>query len=570
MTVTATATLASPTDVLRLLRWSRVVALDLETTGLDPRTARIRLLSISDGNQTVVMDCFEHDIRQVLPALRHKILVAHNAVFDLGFLWQAGLLELPDTICTYLLAQLLTAGETPNGFPRLNLGACCLRWLNRPVSKELQTSDWSGPLSADQLDYARKDAEVLLPLFRIQEQELGSAGLVEVSDIELRALPAFVWMAQSGVPFDRAGWSTLAGQAEAALDQAEAKLNDMAPHKSKADLFGEREKWNWASPKQVGDVLAALGCPAPSTNDYYLAECKHPIGEVLRTHRELSKRVGTYGREWLTHVAGDGRVYPGWRQIGAAAGRTSCKDPNMQQLPRDGGYKQCVRALAGRALIKADYSQIELRLACKIAREPKMWEAYTQGQDLHTLTAQLLLGKQDVTKADRQIAKSANFGLLYGMGAPGYRAYAKATYGLELTEDQAAKYREAFFAAYPRLKAWHWQVRNLHAKETRTLAGRRRLMFEGAFDTLRLNTPVQGSGADGLKRAMALLWERRNEYPDARPVLAVHDELVVECPVDQAELVKDWVIEAMEDGIRSYLDPVPVQVEAKVSFTWGG
>lgn len=569
--------LSSPQDVIRLLRWSSVVALDLETTGLNPRRDRIRLMQFSNGAETMILDCFEHDVRRVLPWLADKILVAHNAAFDLGFLWHAGLTELPETICTYLLGQLLTAGEGEgdHGFPKLGLGACTKRWLNRELDKELQTSDWSGPLSEAQLTYARQDVEVLLPLLRSLNDALQQAKLVEASEIELRALRAFVWMGQQGVPFDRPAWKGLADQAVTEQGELEQQLSAAAPIREQG-LFGDANPWNWNSPKQMTELLDGLarrkGVRVYGTNDATLAELDHPVADLLRRHRVASKRATTYGHDWLQHVAADGRVYPGWRQIGAASGRTSCSNPNMQQLPREGVYRACVRASEGRTLIKADYSQIELRLACKIARERKMLEAYRTGQDLHVLTASLLLGKpvDQVTKDDRQIAKSANFGLLYGMGARGYKVYCKTTYGLDLSEEKAEHYRTQFFRAYPGLSSWHSREKYTARMETRTLAGRRRLIGTGAPDTWKLNTPVQGSGADGLKRALGLLWDRRAEQPGAFPVLAVHDEIVVECAADQADAVKAWVIRAMEDGIRDYLDPVPVEVDAKVKPSWGG
>jgi DNA polymerase-1 len=189
-----------------------------------------------------------------------------------------------------------------------------------------------------------------------------------------------------------------------------------------------------------------------------------------------------------------------------------------------------------------------------------------------------------VTKQDRQLAKAINFGLLYGMGAKGFQAYAKAQYGLELTEAQAKDYREAFFRAYPGLAAWHRRVRAGKGPETRTLAGRRRLIpsadpgkpaeerrrFEAAMDRERLNTPVQGTGADGLKLALALLGERRGQMPGAFPVLAVHDEIVVEADAEQAEAAAAWVKAAMVDAMAPLIDPVLVEVEVKVGATWGG
>jgi DNA polymerase-1 len=221
-------------------------------------------------------------------------------------------------------------------------------------------------------------------------------------------------------------------------------------------------------------------------------------------------------------------------------------------------------------LVKADYSQIELRIAAKVAGEAAMIEAYRRGDDLHALTARLLLGKGDVTTADRQLAKAVNFGLLYGMGARGFRVYARSHYGVELTEAQAGQYRRAFFAAYPALRRWHHKVGGTQDRpvETRTLAGRRCLNV--ARFSEKLNLGVQGTGADGLKAALALLWERRDECPGAVPVLAVHDEIVVECDAGQAQATADWLRRAMLDGMAPLVEPVPVEVEVKAAPTWGG
>jgi DNA polymerase-1 len=229
-----------------------------------------------------------------------------------------------------------------------------------------------------------------------------------------------------------------------------------------------------------------------------------------------------------------------------------------------------VIAPEGRVLIKADYSQIELRIVAKLAGERNMIAAYQRGDDLHTLTARLLLGKQDVTKADRQIAKAVNFGLLYGMGAPKLQQHARAMYGVELTPEVAKRYRAAFFGAYPGLRRWHSRTGQTgeQAVDTRTLGGRRRLGV--THFTEKLNTPVQGTGADGLKAALALLWQRRAQCPGAVPVLAVHDEIVVECDAGQANAAAAWLKQAMLDGMAPLVAPVPVEVEVTVARTWGG
>jgi DNA polymerase-1 len=195
-------------------------------------------------------------------------------------------------------------------------------------------------------------------------------------------------------------------------------------------------------------------------------------------------------------------------------------------------------------------------------------EAYQRGDDLHARTARNVLGVEEVTKQHRQLAKALNFGLLYGMGANGFRLYARGQYGLNLSEDEARLYRAAFFRSYPGLAAWHRAVRAKKAGETRTLAGRRRLLNDRTPDTHRLNTPVQGASADGLKLALALLWDRRGQAPGAFPVLAIHDEIVVEADAEPAAAAA-WLRAAMLDTMAPLIDPVPVEVEVKVGRTWG-
>jgi DNA polymerase-1 len=204
-----------------------------------------------------------------------------------------------------------------------------------------------------------------------------------------------------------------------------------------------------------------------------------------------------------------------------------------------------------------------------------MLAAYTQCRDLHTLTAQSLTGHEDVSKDDRKLAKAVNFGLLYGMGAKGLRSYALRSYGVEMSLEEAVLYRRRFFETYPGLKRWHDNERRAwhHGEtETRTLTGRRRMDVLKLTD--RLNAPVQGTGADGLKLALALLWERRDECLGAVPVLACHDEICVECNAEQAEDTRRWLERAMIEGMDDILNGmgegrVPVAMESRIASSWG-
>src|SRR5262249_27057567 len=152
----------------------------------------------------------------------------------------------------------------------------------------------------------------------------------------------------------------LAVTANVESDRLASDLDALAPIPSQPCLFGGG--WNWDSPAQTKQALEGAGCLVESTDDDSLAKADHPLAELLRKYREARKRWTTYGKDWLKHVAPDGRVYAGWRQIGAKTGRMSSSAPNMQNLPR-GPYRRCFGAPAGRVLIKADYSQIELRIA---------------------------------------------------------------------------------------------------------------------------------------------------------------------------------------------------------------
>jgi DNA polymerase-1 len=548
------------------VRASASIGVDLETTGLDPRKDRPRLLSLATDRGTFLVDTFGVDPRHLFGPLADRTFVFHNGAFDLAFL--AGLGFEPGKVKdTMLASQLLHGTRRPKGFHRLAQVAA--RELGRKLDKQLQKSDWSGELTREQLDYASLDVEALPPLLAALEKKLHAAGLDGVADIEHRCLPAVLWLARSGIAFDRAAWDALTVEADAEAFRLGKDLDDAAPAPPD-DRRGMFNGWNWDSAEQVKEAFAAAGVLLKSTDDEALAGVAHPMAGLLRSYRAAKKRSSTYGQKWLNHVASNGRVYAGWRQIGADSGRMSCSGPNLQNLPRDKCYRKCFVAPPGRVLVKADYSQIELRIAAKVSGDQAMLDAYRKGEDMHALTARRVLGTKTVTKEQRQLAKAVNFGLIYGMGAKGFRDYAKSNYGVKLTDAQAAEYRRTFFRTYPGLEKWHRAVKHRHVGETRTLAGRRRLLDVKDSDTLRLNSPVQGTGADGLKLAMALLWERRGQVSGAIPVLAVHDEIVVECDTGDVDAAKEWLREAMLDGMRDLLDPVPVKVELTAARTWGG
>jgi DNA polymerase-1 len=575
---------------------SRLVGADTETAplpafagvkdaALDPQTGRVRLLQLAPDSvpMVFVLDLFTIDGTALAPlweALASRELIFHNGLFDLGFLERLGFA--PGRVWDTMLLSRLHYGSRdpesgknrPKGFHGLK--ECAARELGRPLDKAEQVSDWSAEhLTVEQLAYAAADADVLLPLHKALSVKIKAADLWSVSNIENRCLPAVAWLSGSGVALDRPAWEALAAAAEAEAARLAAELDALAPPRP-----GDDPRWNWNSWQQILQAFALLGINAAGTSDAVLAGIVHPLAAKLRELRAVRKLVGVYGSKWLENVATDGRVYADWRQLGSDAGRMSCSGPNLQQLPRDKRYRRCFIAPPGRVLVKADYSQIELRIAAKISGDKELLDVYQRKDDVHTLTARAVLGVSDITDEQRQLAKVMNFGLLYGMGAKGFRAYAKTSYGVELTEQEARRYRHAFFKTYSGLDSWHqreqaaavrgfWKPAGAPPDETRTLAGRRRFIGRKDPVTFRLNSPVQGTGADGLKRALARLWKRRAECPGAFPVLVVHDEIVIECDEAQAGAAAAWLRQAMLDGMAPLIDPVPVVVDVKVGRNWG-
>ena len=257
----------------------------------------------------------------------------------------------------------------------------------------------------------------------------------------------------------------------------------------------------------------------------------------------------------------------------------SCGGPNIQQIPKARAFRACFCAAPERALIKADYSQVELRIAAVLANDPTMLQAFREETDLHALTASRILHipLNQVESHHRQLAKSVNFGLLYGMGVNGLKQDAEAKYGVRMSDREAAQYHRAFFLTYQGIARWHQQAKQQaeqvrHQESglaTRTLTGRRFLGVRH-FNVL-LNIPVQGTGGDGLKLALARLFEHRDQAPRAMPVACVHDEILVEAPLADARATQAWLTSHMVEAMREIVaDRVPILVEAVIGKNWAG
>jgi DNA polymerase-1 len=325
-------------DACAALASVELVGLDTETTGLNPRRDRLRLLTLAANTaarpRCWVVDCCAIAPAPLFPVLQARRIVGHNLAFDLGFLRQHGFE--PGLVGDTMLCSQLVHGPQGKGFH--TLAACALREVSRELPKELQRSNWGGTLSAEQLAYAAEDARVLLPLWEKLTCELATAGLSTAAAVEHACLPAVAWMQSAGVPFALPAWLELAARAERAAEELAEQMEQYAPARLQPVLFGTAPRWGWESPRRVLEAFAHQGVTLYETHGGALARCPHPLAELLRRYRAASKLVGTYGRAWAGYVEG-GRIYPHWRQLSAASGRMSCTEPNLQQVPRGAAYR---------------------------------------------------------------------------------------------------------------------------------------------------------------------------------------------------------------------------------------
>jgi DNA polymerase I len=554
-------------DVLRDLLTAEVIGFDTETCALHPKDGKVRLIQLSTSGTNYILDCFRQDPRLLAPVFDGThVLVGHNLAFDLRFLRSVGI-EVPhgrNLFDTMIAGQLLDAGILPQK-PH-NLQDMAAEYLKIGLSKEQRLTDWSGTLTREQLVYAAKDAAVLPSLYGVLRSKLQLAQLERVMNLEMRCLPGMVWLTMNGMHIDVDAWKELARINTDEVERLEYALAELTDTQ---DLFGW-SRVNWRSSQQILDYYKSYGIDLADSSEVVLsplAKEGNEVAKLLLTYKDRIKRRDTYGLKWLQkHVAPNNRVYADYHQVEAVTGRMSCSNPNMQNIPRDKTFRRCFTAPDGKSLVIGDYSQIELRIAVEITRDPAGLQAYCQDKtDLHKATAKLILN--DEGDAARQIAKSLNFGLVYGSGSKTLRDYAAEKFNVNLSLEEATRLRNQWKSTYRGIAAWQRSIKD-GVEAVRTLSGRRRLNVDRY--TEKLNTPVQGTGVDGLKAAIALCYERRNQIPTSAKIVGViHDELVFEANNKDAEEIAYWQQNQMEEGMQSFLKIVPVVAEVKVASSWG-
>jgi len=566
-----------------------VVGLDTETTDLDPYTSRLRLIQLAAPDKVFIfdLDAFRNgdpaktDIVAPLRALlaaQRPIKIAHNAKFDAKFIKHNLAVDLGGLFDTLLASQLVGAGDIEE---RHGLKSVANRYLNEAVDKTERLSNWDFELSESQLEYAARDAAVLLPLRERLIERLKAESLVKVAQLEFECVMTVVDIELAGFYMHKDRWlDQLAIVEKRQRELAEQLQEVLAEESSQGSLFGgpQRNDINLDSHLQLTQALSRLGIPVPdSTRNWKLQPlaAQYPIIATLLEYRTVQKALTSYGENMIELINPvTKRLHADFRQIGAPTGRFACTNPNIQQVPHAVEYRRCFSGYPeGRKLVIADYSQIELRILAEFSGDQGFINAFNTGADLHRVTASQVFNTSldQVTKEQRDFAKRLNFGVVYGIGA---QRFALMT---GLSQSEAENVLRKYFGTYRQLDSYLRDAANraVNDRQARTASGRLVRFRYDENDRQQIsmtqrngkNTPIQGTSADILKRALKLL---KDELKDssAQIVNIVHDEVVVEADANEAEEIATKLEKVMCAAGEEYLKTVPVKVETEIADEW--
>ncbi|HEY7914477.1 MAG TPA: DNA polymerase [Blastocatellia bacterium] len=556
-----------------------ILGIDTETTGLDPFASRVRLIQIATPESSFVFDLFrvramENSLLKEILSSDRQLKVFHNAKFDLKMLLHHFKVEVRGVFDTLLASQLIDPARTEGGH---GLAAVSERHIGETVDKSMQVSDWSGELSDAQYYYAAKDAALMLPLYEALDRKIKELRLEETARLEFQCVLPIAAMELAGMFLDAGCWRQLVANIERAHDALSVELKrELAAGVPQLTLFDQPPNINLGSPAQITEALARMGIKVEGTRSWQLQPLarQYPAVEKLLEYRSVQKALSSYGLGLLDHIRpATGRIHADFRQIGATGGRMSCHEPNLQQIPNTPEYRSCFRASAGHKLVIADYSQIELRILADWSQDTALVKALLSGEDLHCVTASQMFNipLAQVSKNQRAAAKQLNYGIMYGLGAPGLAAR------IECSEREAEGLIRKYFAAYSGVASFLNEAadRAVSDRENRTRSGR---LIYFVFDSsdrsqvaaaqrLGKNSIIQGSSADIIKRAMALLYDALKPV-EARMINSVHDEIVVEVAEEDAAECASIIEHEMVAAAREFIRSVPVLVDTTIADAW--
>jgi DNA polymerase-1 len=580
--------------LIKRLKAAKTFAFDTETTGLDPMSADLVGISLSPaagegyyipvghiGLEAITQLPLDDVIAKIKPVMEDKSLskLAHNGKYDMTMLAQYGVavnnLGFDSMIAAYLL------GEKSMGLKALAFEHLAVEMT--PISELIGTGKKQVPMSQVEIartaGYAAADADMTFRLTEILEAELHKEKLWKLFDeVELPLVPVLMHMERNGVALDSGRLQKMSQRLGEQLARVEKEIYEHAGH-----------QFNINSPQQLSQVLFQEQglTPARKTKGGYSTGAAvleellgvHPIVELILDYRQLSKIKSTY----IDALPGlvnpkTGRLHTSFNQTRTTTGRLSSSDPNLQNIPVRGELGKEVRqafiAPAGSELLSADYSQIDLRALAHLSKDESLAQAFRHDEDIHTATAAQVFGVKptEVNAEMRRVAKTVNFGVIYGM----------SEYGLEqatgLSREEAASFINAYFEKYPGVKQYLESTKE-EARKTgyvQTILGRRRAIPEinaqnrqvrEAAERMAINMPVQGTSADIIKVAMINL-EREIEKRNlkSRMILQVHDELIFEVLEGEAGEMKKLVPELMTSAMTL---SVPLKAAVKTGANWG-
>lgn len=567
-----------------------IFGFDTETTGLfvqegaKPSLAQFGLPT----GRVYVFDMFTISpafLRRIFPA--RGLCVGQNLKFDFGMLqyWYR-MYDFGNTFDTMLAGQIVEQGRVAgDDYVPVGLEALCDRWLGVDLPKEYQLYPWAKrPIEDKALEYAARDALVVLPLYQTLVSEIKEQKQLRVSEIEFNAVPAVSQLEINGMRLHSERWLTQCEANKKDFEQSRELLWDKLSNKS--TLFSGIQTIKLGSPEKVADALRSKGVKLPispktgkeCTDSKLLGPLadKHIEVQALIDYRKMEKRLQSYGPNWIDKISPvTGHIHPSWKQIGAETGRMACTGPNLTQIPKSDAYRNCFIADDGWVLIDSDYSQMELRILAEFCKDPNLLRAFDKGYDLHRYSAHLIykVPLEEVTGTQRGIAKNLNFGIVYGIGANKFGADSG------LHPDEAKRIMNFYLNdAYPQMGQWlKRQAANTVKYMTAwTALGRRRRYFADKTDSEAMakierngkNHPVQGGNADIIKRAIRLLYDKIKDHKYIKLIHVVHDEIILTAT---PEYVNEAVYEqrsAMLKAEEEFLIRCPSKVDTTITLEW--
>ena len=574
------------------LKRSKEFVFDTETTSEDPVVAKLAGISFSwkEGAAYYVgvaegkSEKRKLDIGLVLGRLRDIFedesikKTGQNVKYDYIVLANYGIHVKGIIFDTMVASYLLNPSKLNHGLDDISF-----EYLNHKMTTSIQELIGKGKsaITMDRVDiekisdYSCEDSDVTLRLKTILEKDISQKNLDELLyKVEIPLIEVLAGMEMSGVSIDKEYLSNLSREMDRKLDKLTGKIYELAG-----------EEFNINSPKQLSAVLfEKMKLPVIrrtktgiSTDEEVLTKLalSHPLPEKLLEYRELSKLKSTYVDSLPDLInPATNRVHTSFNQTVTATGRLSSSGPNLQNIPiRTEEGKKIRRAFIAsdkdRLLLSADYSQIELRILAHLSQDANLVKAFKDGSDIHAYTASLVFGvkESDVTSGMRGMAKTVNFGILYGMSPYGL------SQSLKIDVNKAKEFIDSYFERYPEVK-FYLEGLIEEARQNgyvTTLLGRRRYIPEINSPDMRMrqfaertaiNTPIQGSAADIIKVAMISIHERLSKKKLAtKMIMQVHDELVFDVPKNELKEVYGIVKDGMENVIKLRV-PVEARVEA--------